>query len=252
MISSKKLEGKIALVTGASKGIGAAIAKEMAAAGASVIVNYASSKAGAERIVTEITDEGGQAVAIQADLSKKDDIKRLFAQAIKAFGKIDILVNNAGIYEFVPLEEICEDHLQRLYALNVFGLLWATQEAVKQFGPGGGCIINISSVASTSSLADISVYSSTKAAVDAITRCLAKELGPRHIRVNAINPGLIDTEGVHAAGLDDLDFQKQIEVETPLGRIGQTQDVAPVAVFLASSDARWITGETIIVSGGHH
>lgn len=252
MEPAKKLEGKIALVTGASKGIGAEVAKAMANAGASVIVNYASSKAGADRVVTEIQDEGGNAIAIQADLSKKEDIKRLFSEATKHFGKIDILVNNAGVYEFVSLPDITEEHMHKLFNLNVFGLILATQAAVNQFGPKGGCIINISSIASTASLADICVYSGTKAAVDAITRCLAKELGPRHIRVNSINPGMVETEGVHAAGLDDSGFKQQVEADTPLGRIGQTKDIAPVVVFIASDDAGWITGESIKVGGGLH
>jgi 3-oxoacyl-[acyl-carrier protein] reductase len=247
---TKKLEGKVAVVTGASKGIGAAIAKYLAAEGASVIVNYASSKEGASRVVAEIAENGGTAIAVQANVAKKPDIVRLFAETKKAFGRIDILVNNAGIYEFSPLEAITEEHFHKQFDLNVLGLLLTTQEAVKYFSSSGGSIINISSSASTLTPPNTSVYSATKGAVDAVTRSLAKELGPRQIRVNAINPGMVETEGVRAAGFDKSDFRKQLESQTPLGRIGQVEDIAPTAVFLASADSAWITGETFIISGG--
>ena len=249
--NTKKLSGKVAVVTGASKGIGASIAKHLAAEGAAVVVNYASSKTGADKVVAEITSAGGRAVAVQADVAKKAEIDRLFAESKKAFGALDILVNNAGIYEFAPLEAVTEEHFHRQFNLNVLGLILTTQEAVKQFGPAGGSIVNISSVASSGAPATGSVYSATKAAVDAVTKSLAKELGPRKIRVNAINPGMVETEGVHAAGLHESDFRKQIEAQTPLGRIGQPQDIAPAAVFLASADSAWMTGQTLVVSGGN-
>lgn len=248
---SDRLKGKVAIVTGASKGIGATIAKHLGDEGAAVVVNYASSKAGADRVVAAIKDKGGRAVAVQADLSKKADIQRLFAEAKKAFGQLDVLVNNAGVYEFAPLEEVTAEHFHKLFDLNVLGLLFASQEAVKHFGPAGGSIINISSVAAISPPATASVYSATKAAVDAVTRSLARELGPRKIRVNAINPGMVETEGVHAAGLSESDFRKQIEAQTPLGRIGQPQDIGPAAVFLASGESGWITGETLLIAGGY-
>jgi len=248
--NAKKLSGKVAVVTGASKGIGAAIAKQLADEGAAVVVNYASSKAGADRVVAEIVGKGGKAVAVQANVADKADIGRLFAEAQKAFGRLDILVNNAGIYEFAPLESVTVEHFHKMFDLNVLGLILATQEAVKHFGAAGGSIVNISSVAATSAPATTSVYSATKAAVDAVTRSLAKELGPRKIRVNSINPGMVETEGVHAAGIAESDFRKQIEAQTPLGRIGQPQDIAPAAVFLASSDSAWLTGETLYISGG--
>jgi 3-oxoacyl-[acyl-carrier protein] reductase len=247
---SQKLTGKVAVVTGASKGIGASIAKHLAAEGAAVVVNYASSKEGADRVVGEIAGKGGKAVAVQADLAKPADVQRLFSEAKAKFGKVDVLVNNAGVYEFLPLEEVTVEHFRRQFDLNVLGLILATQEAAKQFGPEGGSIINISSVAATSAPARGSVYSATKAAVDAVTRSLAKELGPRKVRVNAINPGMVETEGVHAAGIAQSDFRKQTEASTPLGRIGQPEDIAPMAVFLASSDSAWITGETFTISGG--
>jgi len=247
---SKKLSGKVAIVTGASKGIGAEIAKQLAAAGATVVVNYSSSKEGAEHVVDQIKRAEGQAVAVQANLSKKADIERLFADAKKAFGRLDILVNNAGVYEFAPIEEITEEHFHKQYDLNVLGLLFASQQAVKNFGSGGGSIINISSVASTSAPPHTAAYSGTKAAVNAITRSLAQELGSRNIRVNAVNPGMVETEGVRAAGITESDFRKQVESQTPLGRIGQPRDVAPAVVFLASDDASWITGETFYVAGG--
>jgi 3-oxoacyl-[acyl-carrier protein] reductase len=238
------------VVTGASKGIGAAIAKHLAAEGASVVVNYASSKAGAERVVNEITAGGGKAVAVQADLAKPADVRRLFAEAQEAFGGLDVLVNNAGIYEFAPIEGVTPEHFHRMFDLNVLGLLLTTQEALKHFAPGGGSIINISSVAATAAPATASVYSATKAAVDAVTKSLAKELGPRGVRVNSINPGMVETEGTHAQGIPDSDFRRQIEAQTPLGRIGQPEDIGPAVVFLASSEAGWISGETWTISGG--
>jgi len=248
--NTKKLAGKVAVVTGASKGIGASIARHLAAEGASVVVNYASSKAGADKVVTEITGNGGTAVAVQADVAKKADIERLFAETKKKLGAPDILVNNAGVYEFLPLETVTEEHFHRLFNLNVLGLILTTQEAVKQFDSKGGSVINISSVASTITPPGGSVYSATKAAVDAVTKSLAKELGPRKIRVNAINPGMVETEGLHSAGIVESDFRKQTEAKTPLGRIGQPEDIAPAVVFLASADASWITGETFYVTGG--
>jgi 3-oxoacyl-[acyl-carrier protein] reductase len=247
---SKKLDGQVAVVTGASKGIGAAIAEHLAAAGAAVVVNYASSRAGAEAVVNRIRQTGGKAVAVQADVSKLDDIRRLFAETKKAFGKLDILVNNAGIYEFAPLEAISAEHFHKQFDLNVLGLLLATQEAVKHFGPSGGSIVNISSVAATSAPPSTAVYSGTKAAVVAITKSLAQELGPRKIRVNAVSPGMVETEGWHAAGIADSDFRKATEAQTPLGRIGQPHDIAPAVVFLASPESAWTTGETLYISGG--
>jgi 3-oxoacyl-[acyl-carrier protein] reductase len=240
----------VAVVTGASKGIGAAIARHLAGEGAAVVVNYASSKAGADQVVTDITKKGGKAVAVQADMSKQADIRRLFAETKKAFDKVDILVNNAGIYEFLPLENVTAESFHKMFDLNVLGLLLASQEAVKHFGPQGGNIINIGSVAATVAPPTTSVYSATKAAVNAITRSLAQELGPRKIRVNSINPGMIETEGFHAAGIAESDFRKQTEAQTPLGRIGQPQDIAPMAVFLASSDSAWITGQSYYINGG--
>ena len=245
-----KLEGKVAIVTGASKGIGAAIARHLADAGAAVVVNYASSKEGADRVVADIMRNAGRAIAVQANVAKQTDVDRLFSEAKKAFGRLDILVNNAGIYEFLPLEDVTEEHFHRQFDLNVLGLLLASKAAVEHFGAAGGSIVNISSAASTTALATASVYSATKAAVDAVTRSLAKELGPRNIRVNAINPGMVETEGVHAAGFAEGEFRKQVEAQTPLGRIGQPQDIAPAAVFLASADAAWITGETLLIAGG--
>jgi 3-oxoacyl-[acyl-carrier protein] reductase len=249
--NTKKLTGKVAVVTGASKGIGASIAKHLAAEGASVVVNYASSKSGADRVVAEITSAGGRAVAVQGDVAKKADIDRLFAETKQAFGQLDVLVNNAGVYEFLPLENITEEHFHRQFNVNVLGLLLTTQAAVRLFGPAGGSIINISSVASSSAPAGGSVYSATKGAVDTVTKSLAKELGARNIRVNAINPGMIETEGVHAAGFIGSDFQKHAVAQTPLGRIGQPEDIATVATFLASADSGWITGETFPVAGGY-
>jgi 3-oxoacyl-[acyl-carrier protein] reductase len=246
---SQRLEGKVAVVTGASKGIGASIAKHLADEGAALVVNYASSKQGADRVVAEITGKGGRAIAVQADVSKQADIRRLFAETKKVFGKLDILVNNAGIYEVAPLEAISAEHVHKQFDLNLLGLLLTTQEAFKHFGPSGGSIVNISSFVATSAPPNTSVYSGTKAAVNAITRSLARELGPRKIRVNAVSPGVVETEGLHAAGIPGGDFQRQMEAQTPLGRISQPQDVAPAVVFLASPEA-WITGETLYVSGG--
>jgi 3-oxoacyl-[acyl-carrier protein] reductase len=247
---SQKLAGKVAVVTGASKGIGAGIAQELAAGGAAVVVNYASSRAGADKVVDGIKRGGGRAIAVQTDLSKPDDIKNLFAAAKKEFGKLDILVNNAGVYEFGAIEDITPEHFHRMFNLNVLGLLLATQETVKLFGDAGGSVINISSVASTSAPPTFAVYSATKAAVDAVTRSLSQELGPRNIRVNSVNPGMIETEGLHASGITEGDFRKQVEAQTPLRRIGQPSDVAPMVAFLASDDASWITGQTFYVSGG--
>ena len=250
-LMSKKLPNRVAIVTGASKGIGASIAKHLAAEGASVIVNYSSSKEGADRVVAEITKAGGKAVAVQADVAKSADINRLFSESKKAFGPLDILVNNAGIYDFAPLEAVTEDSFHKQFNLNVLGLILTTQAAVKHFGPSGGNIINISSVVSTLAPPNASVYSATKAAVDAVTKSLAKELGPKKIRVNSINPGMVITEGVHTAGFVGSDFQKDIESKTPLGRVGQPNDIAPAAVFLASEDSSWLTGETLYISGGN-
>ncbi|HUN88203.1 MAG TPA: glucose 1-dehydrogenase [Terriglobales bacterium] len=247
---AQKLAGKVAVVTGASKGIGAGIAKQLAAEGASVVVNYSSSKAGADKVVAEITAKGGKAVAVQANVAEKAEIERLFAETKKAFGKLDILVNNAGVYEFQPLENVNEEHFYKQFDLNVLGLVLASKEATKYFDGRGGSIINISSIASTSAPATASVYSATKGAVDTITKSLAKELGPRKIRVNAINPGMVMTEGVQSSGLEGSDFQKDIISRTPLGRIGQVEDIAPAAVFFASNDSAWITGETLVIAGG--
>jgi len=247
---AKKLAGKVAVVTGASKGIGAAIAKYFAAEGASVVVNYASSKEGADRVVKEINGNGGKAVAVQADVSQEKDIERLFAENQKAFGRLDILVNNAGVYEFSPIGGITENFFRKQFDLNVLGLLLSSKEAAKYFGPEGGSIINISSVASTLAPPDSSVYTGTKGAVDAVTKALANELGPRKIRVNSINPGMVETEGVEAKGINKGEFRKQLEALTPLGRIGQVEDIAPAAVFFASADAAWITGETLVIAGG--
>jgi len=247
---SKRLAGKVALVTGASKGIGASIAKHLAAEGAAVVVNYATSKEAADRVVAEITGNGGKALAVHADMAKEQEIERLFAETKKAFGRLDILVNNAGIYEFLPLDAITEGHFYKHFDLNVLGLILASREAARHFGPEGGSIVNISSIASTLTPPNGSVYSATKAAVDAVTQSLAKELGPRNIRVNAINPGMVETEGFHAAGMDGSEFEQQLLARTPLGRKGQPQDVAPAAVFFASADASWITGATLTVGGG--
>ena len=248
---SKKLEGKVAVVTGASKGMGAEIARHLAAEGARVVVNYDTSKTGADKVVGDIVAKGGKAVAVQADVAKPDDIKRLFAETGKAFGKLDILVNNAGVYEFGPLEGITLDHYNRQFNLNVLGLILTTQEAVKRFGASGGSVVNISSLVSRLALPNSTVYSATKAAVDSITRTLSTELGPKKIRVNAVNPGMVETEGTQGQGMIESDFRKQIEAQTPLGRIGQVDDIAPAVAFLASDDAKWITGETLFIGGGN-
>jgi 3-oxoacyl-[acyl-carrier protein] reductase len=245
-----KLTSKVAVVTGASKGIGAEIARRLAAEGAAVVVNYASSRDGADKVVADILGTGGKAVAVQGSVATEADVTRLFAEAKRAFGTVDILVNNAGVYRFNTIEEATEGEFRRQFDINVLGLLLATKAAVAQFGPDGGSVINISSVASRLSAPGTSIYTGTKAAVDAITRVLAKELGPRKIRVNAIKPGGVETEGTHTAGIIGSDFEAQMVQQTPLGRLGQPGDIAPVAVFLASDDSRWVTGETLAVSGG--
>jgi 3-oxoacyl-[acyl-carrier protein] reductase len=245
-----KLTGKVAVVTGASKGIGAAIARGLGAAGASVVVNYASSKDGAERVVADIARKGGKAIAVQGDVAKAADVRRLFQETKKAFGSLDVLVNNAGVFRFHPLAEVTEDEFHRQFNINVLGLILATQEAVKLFGPEGGSVINISSVVSSAAVPMSVVYSATKGAVDSVTRSLAAELGPKNIRVNAINPGGVETEGVHEVGMIGSDMEKQMVARTPLGRLGQPDDIAPIAVFLASPESAWMTGETVRVSGG--
>jgi 3-oxoacyl-[acyl-carrier protein] reductase len=249
-MKNDKLNGKVAVVTGASKGIGAGIAKEFAEAGASVVVNYVSAKQDADRVVDEISKRGGKAVAIQGNVAKKPEVERLFAEAEKAFGKIDIVVNNAGVYEFVPLEEVTEQQFHRMFDTNVLGMLLATQEALKHFNADGGSIINIGSLASSLTPPTGVVYNATKGAVDAITRTLAKELGARKIRVNSINPGMVITEGAVAGGYTEGDMRNMFESMTPLGRVGETDDIAPAAVFFASDDSKWVTGETLLIAGG--
>jgi 3-oxoacyl-[acyl-carrier protein] reductase len=244
-----KLTGKVAVVTGASKGIGAAIAKSLAAEGASVVVNYASSKAGADKVVSAITAAGGKAVAVGGDISKAADAQGLIDAAIKNFGRLDILVNNSGVYEFVPIEGFTEEHYNKIFNVNVLGLLLTTRAAVKHLGEGSS-IINIGSVVSSLTPPNSAVYTGTKGAVDAITGVLAKELGPKKIRVNSINPGMVETEGVHAAGILGSDFEAGTVAQTPLGRIGQVDDIATVAAFLASNDSKWITGELVRAGGG--
>jgi 3-oxoacyl-[acyl-carrier protein] reductase len=246
-----RLAGKVAIVTGASKGIGAGIAKSLAAEGASVVVNYSSSKEGAEKVVKEITGKGGKAVAVQGDMSKATDVERLFSETKKTFGALDVLVNNAGVYQFNPIEEIKEEEFHRQFNTNVLGPILATQQAVKHFGPNGGSVINISSVASYNPVPTASVYSGTKSALDQITRVLSAELGPKKIRVNAINPGYTKTEGVATAGIAGSEFEKQMIGRTALGRAGEPEDIANVAVFLASPDSQWVTGEIISASGGY-
>ena len=245
-----KLTGKVAIVTGASKGIGADIAKGLAKEGASVVVNYASSKEGAEKVVAEITRAGGKAVAVQGDVAKEADVNRIFDETKKTFGKLDILVNNAGVYQFSPIEEVNTELFGRLFNTNVLGTLLATREAVKLFGDHGGSVINIGSAVTELNVPTSSVYTATKGAIDSITAVLAKELGPKKIRVNSINPGMIETEGTHSAGFIGSDFQTNFEAQTPLGRIGQVGDITPLAVFLASSESGWLTGESLVASGG--
>jgi 3-oxoacyl-[acyl-carrier protein] reductase len=246
-----KLQGKVAVVTGASKGIGAGIAKALGAAGASVVVNYASDKAGADKAVADIKAKGGQAIAVKGDVSKSADVKRLFEETRKAYGKLDVLVNNAGVFKFAPLEQADEAEYQRQFGINVWGTLQATREALPLFGDQGGSVINISSIVSRMGIPGSSIYAATKGAVDTITLVLASELGPRKIRVNSINPGMVESEGAHAAGVIGSDLQKNVEASAPLGRIGQPEDVAKVAVFLAGDDSGWLTGERISASGGH-
>ncbi|HEV2277188.1 MAG TPA: glucose 1-dehydrogenase [Acidobacteriaceae bacterium] len=245
----KKLAGKVAVVTGASKGIGAAIAKGLAAEGASVVVNYASSKAGADGVVAEITKSGGTAVAIGADVSKAAEAQGLIDSAVRRFGRLDILVNNSGVYEFRPLENITEDHYSKIFSVNVLGLLLTTQAAAKHLSEGGS-IINIGSVVSSLTPPNSAVYSGTKGAVDAITGVLAKELAAKKVRVNSINPGVVETEGTRSAGFIGSDFEKGVVAQTPLGRVGQVDDIASVATFLASDDAKWLTGELVRAGGG--
>lgn len=245
-----KLAGKVAVVTGASKGIGASIAEYLGAAGASVVVNYSTSKTGADAVVAKIVAKGGKAIAVQGNVAKQEDISRLFKETVAAYGKVDVLVNNAGIYDFKPLEAVTPEHFHSQYDLNVLGLLLTTQEAVKHFGPSGGSILNIGSIVGQMPVANAVVYSSTKAAVDAITISLSQELGPKKIRVNSLNPGMVETEGLHAVGFAESDFRKHVESTTPLGRIGQPQDIATAAVFFASDDSGWITGQTVILAGG--
>jgi len=249
-MKNRKLNGKVAVVTGASKGIGAGIAKHFAAEGAAVIVNYASSKTDADKVVDEITKHGGKAVAVQGNVAKKADVEKLFAAAEKAFGKVDILVNNAGVYEFVALEEVSEQQFHRMFDTNVLGMLLATQEGLKHFNSDGGSIINIGSLASSLTPPTAVVYNATKGAVDAITRTLAKELGPKKIRVNSINPGMVVTEGAVAGGYTEGDMRKMFESQTPLGRVGQPEDVAGVVAFLCSEDASYVSGQVIYVRGG--
>lgn len=245
-----KLANKVAVVTGASKGIGADIAKSLAAEGASVVVNYASGKTGADAVVAAIAAGAGKAIAVQGDVSKQSDIARLFTETKKAFGHVDILVNNAGIYSFAPLGQITEELFHSQFNLNVLGLLLTTQEALKYFPAEGGSVINISSAVTTLYPPGGATYTATKAAVDAITITLSKELGARNIRVNAINPGMIDTEGVQSAGFLGSDFEKGIVAQTPLGRIGKPDDISPAAVFLASADSKYMSGQTLNISGG--
>jgi 3-oxoacyl-[acyl-carrier protein] reductase len=244
-----KLKGKAAVVTGASKGIGAAIAKALAAEGASVVVNYASSKAGADSVVDAIMKAGGTAVAVGGDVSKAAEAQGIIDAAVKHYNHLDILVNNSGVYEFSPIETITEEHFHKIFNINVLGLILTTRAAVKHLGEGAS-IINIGSGASRLTPANSVVYTGTKGAVDAITGVLARELGPRKIRVNSVNPGPVRTEGTDSAGLTDSDFINSLVAQTPLGRIGQVGDIAPIAVFLASDESAWLTGEVILASGG--
>jgi 3-oxoacyl-[acyl-carrier protein] reductase len=244
-----KLTGKVAVVTGASKGIGAAIAKSLAAEGAAVVVNYATSKEGADKVVSAITEAGGKAVAVGGDVSKKIDAEAIIDAAIQSFGHLDVLVNNSGVYAFTPLEDITEDIFHKQFNVNVLGLLLVTQAASKHLGEGAS-IINIGSTVSRITPPNSAVYTGTKGAVDAITGVLSRELGPRKIRVNTINPGMVETEGTHTAGFIGSDFQKQLEAQVPLGRIGQVEDISSIAVFLASDDSGWLSGEQLLASGG--
>jgi 3-oxoacyl-[acyl-carrier protein] reductase len=250
-IQQNNLQGKVALVTGASKGIGAAIARELAARGAAVAVNYSGSKAAAEKLVAEVNAAGGKAIAVQASVADPASIQPLIDAVATQLGPIDILVNNAGIYEFGPLEAITPEHFHKQFNTNVLGLLLVTQAAVAKFNPAGGSIINIGSVVGRMAFPNAAVYSATKGAVDSITVSLSKELGAKKIRVNALNPGMIETEGTHDAGFIGSDFDKVTVAETPLGRIGQPQDVASAAAFLASTDSGWLSGQTIYASGGY-
>lgn len=245
-----RLSNKVAIVTGASKGIGAAVAKALAAAGARVVVNYSSSRAGAEQVVADIVARDGKAIAVHADVSKAAEVKRLFAETERAFGRVDVLVNNAGVYKFQPLEQLEEAEFHRQFAINVLGPLLSTKEALNYFGPEGGNVINISSVVSENSTPNTAVYSATKGALDAITRVLSKELAGRKIRVNTIAPGATVTEGARDLGIIGSDFEQQIIAQTPLGRVGTPEDIAKVAVFLASDDSAWLTGEWLRASGG--
>jgi 3-oxoacyl-[acyl-carrier protein] reductase len=244
-----RLKGKVAVITGASKGIGAGIAKALAAEGAAVVVNYASSKAGADKVVSDITAAGGKAVAVGGDVSKAAEAQGIVAAAIKHYGRLDILVNNSGVYEFAPLDTLTEEHYHKLFNVNVLGLLLTTQAAVKHIGEGGS-IINIGSGVTRLTPAGSAVYTATKAAVDGITGVLARELGPKKIRVNSINPGMIETEGTHSGGFIGSDFEKYLISQAPLGRTGQVGDIAPIAVFLASDESGWLTGEQLLASGG--
>jgi 3-oxoacyl-[acyl-carrier protein] reductase len=246
-----KLTGKVAIVTGASKGIGASIAEHLAKDGAKVVVNYASSKSGADKVVEKIKAAGGEAVAVGANVAKPEEITKLVEETKKAFGKVDVLVNNAGIYEFSPLEAITPEHFHKQFDLNVLGLILTTQAVVKEFGENGGSVINIGSLVGRSPQPNGTVYSATKAAVDGVTQSLARELGGKNIRVNSVNPGLVETEGTHTAGFMGSDFEKHVNATTPLGRIGKPEDIGKVVAFFASDDSFWITGETVVVSGGN-
>jgi 3-oxoacyl-[acyl-carrier protein] reductase len=245
-----KLKGKVAVVTGASKGIGAAIAQKLGGEGASVVVNYSGDKAGAQRVVAAIEKSGSKAIAVQANVAKTEDVKRLFAETVKAFGTVDILVNNAGVYEFRPLDVIDEEHFRRIFDTNVYGLLAATQEAVKVMNGDGGSIINVSSIVAKTPPPGGAVYAATKGAVDVITRTLAQELGARKIRVNSLSPGMVDTEGVRSMTGEDKAFEAQVVGRTPLGRVGNVDDIAKAALFLATDDSGWVTGEELLVGGG--
>lgn len=244
-----KLKGKVAVVTGASKGIGAGIAKALAAEGASVVVNYASSKAGADDVVAAIKKAGGTAVAVQGDVSKAVDAQGLIDIAVKTYGHLDVLVNNSGVYEFAPIESVTEEHFHRIFNINVLGVLLTTQAAAKHLGQGGS-IINIGSGVTRITPPNSAVYTATKGALDAITGVLSRELGPKQIRVNSINPGMVETEGTHTGGFIGSDLEKALVAQTPLGRIGQVTDIAPIAVFLASDDSQWLTGEILLAAGG--